>query len=186
MTKDYTREHTRAPLRTYFLFDSGGHAHRASLKNISVGGALIGDLPFIPTDEEIFGILKLPNHKKILYGSLEELEQLVGEDIDCQIFRVSIDNRRQLEQKRNGSDLFRSIGVRFLNALDLRDKAILEYVEAVTHNTVQLLRLLDSRVEEENRVLRIKLYARYLRENFLEDLSAFRNVIYQHYRSMQE
>ena len=147
------RKFLRAPLKSTVLYvDDGEHVFKARILNISEGGVLLSELPYVPEINSLPLAINVIEYPRFQGMTLEEIKQLSVDDFSRKILKTKVRLVRTFGNQSNVDRVFINfIGCEFYNPDPEFKAAIFRYVETFAKNTVYLLSLFESlgnRVEQ--------------------------------------
>ena len=146
------RKFLRAPMKSTALYVDGEHVFKARTLNISEGGLFLSELPHIPEINSLPLAISLIVYPRFQGMSLDELKQLSVDDFERTIVKTKVRMVRNFENQSPIDKVFvKYIGCEFYNTTPEFKKAVYQYVENFTKNTIYLLSLFESlgnRVEQ--------------------------------------
>lgn len=185
-TRQYARAHLRAPLNRNVLIADQNFVFRATAKNISEGGLLLENLPFIPEKETVpvmVDLVKIPSFSQL---SQSEIDCLIQSQFKRYIFRAEVKIVRKNVQGPTSEEVFKpSIGVQFTQ-LESKDKSLIcGHVSTFATNVVYMLGLFQSSRLDDETVKRIKKLSILLGYSSHGNLNQLKNEIQHDYKSLQ-
>ncbi|HLT22964.1 MAG TPA: PilZ domain-containing protein [Bacteriovoracaceae bacterium] len=184
--KSYQRRHLRAPFKETILYTDEVNFFKGRATNISEGGMLIGELPSIPSKEQITLIISLPHVEPLKNLSLLQLKTYNAEMFRADVFGVIARLVRQEELAGDVGNVFNTrFGLEFVDIKDKHRKKIENYVSNFSANLITLQTLIDLYNYDDETKKRARAFAHVLGYDQNEKISTLRALVNHDYKSLQ-
>lgn len=182
MTSGFKRVHLRSPLIGSCLYESDRHIHRAKTVNISQGGVLLEDLPYVPDINALPVMFALPRFPLFSQLPSDSIKNLRKEDLDIDVIRAKAKLLRSFEGQSAVDKIFvQKIGCQFVQLEEEDSQRISEYVATFASNIVYLLGLF----QRSSQVDQLRDISALLGYDSSEKIPLLRQRILHDYQSLE-
>lgn len=183
---NFQRQHRRAPLREDFLYEEGGHVHKAMSINISEGGLLLQSLPIIPVNDLVPMMLAIPQHYDLVTLSKEQIYYLSREKINNKIIRAKVKIVRKFEGISSADQLFvTQIGFQFVHLESESLHTIQSYVDLNMKNISFLVSQFENMLKNKDIETLVRRIASLLGYDGSGKIENLRQQVLHDYQSLK-